>query len=98
MVLNHIYFFRKFTIEINYISIMNSAELKLNLINKITQITDIVQLKELLQLLKFQSDDSVYHTTEAEKKAVLEGRNQVKNGEILSHTEVENEMNKWLSK
>jgi len=77
---------------------MNSAELKLNLINKITQITDIVQLKELLQLLKFQSDDTVYHTTETEKKAVLEGRNQVKNGGILSQTDVEKEINEWLSK
>lgn len=77
---------------------MNSAELKLNLINKITQITDVVQLKELLQLLKFQSDDTVYHLTEAEKKAVSEGRNQVKKGEILSHTDVENEINEWLSK
>jgi len=77
---------------------MNSAKLKLNLINKITQITDVVQLKELLQLLQFQSDDTVYYTNEDEKKAVLEGRNQVKNGVILSHTEVENEMNKWLSK
>ncbi len=47
---------------------MNSAELKLNLINKITQITDVVQLKELLQLLQFQSDDTVYYTNEDEKK------------------------------
>lgn len=47
---------------------MNSAEIKLNLINKITQITDVVQLKELLQLLKFQSNDTVYHTTKEEKK------------------------------
>ena len=77
---------------------MNSAELKLNLINKITQITDIVQLKELLQLLKFQSDDTVYHTTEAEKKAILDGRNQIKKGEILSHTDVENEIDEWLNK
>lgn len=76
---------------------MNSAELKLNLINKITQITDVVHLKELLQLLKFQSDDTVYHTTEAEKKAILEGRNQVKKGEVLSHEDVENEIDKWLN-
>jgi len=77
---------------------MNSAELKLNLINKITQITDVVQLKELLQLIKFQSDDTVYLTNETEKEAVLEGRNQVKNGEILSQTDVEKEINEWLSK
>jgi len=77
---------------------MNSAELKLNLINKITQITDVVQLKELLQLLKFQSDNTVYYTNETEKKAILEGRNEVKNGEILSQTDVEKEINEWLSK
>lgn len=77
---------------------MNSAELKLNLINKITQITDVVQLKELLQLLNFQSDDTVYSTSEEEKKAILEGRNQVKSNEILSQKDVENEIGEWLSK
>lgn len=76
---------------------MKSAELKLNLINKITQITDMVQLKELLQLLNFQSDDNVYYTSEEEKKAILEGRNQVKKGEILSNEDVENEIDKWLN-
>lgn len=77
---------------------MNSAELKLNLINKITQITDVVQLKELLQLLNFQSDDTVYYTSEDEKKAILEGRNQVKSNEILSQKDVENEIDEWLNK
>lgn len=76
---------------------MNSAELKLNLINKITQITDVVKLKELLQLLNFQSDDTVYYTSEEEKKAILEVRNQVKKGEILSNEDVENEIDKWLN-
>lgn len=46
---------------------MNTAELKLDLINHITSITDKARLKEILQQLKFQNDESIYITSEEEK-------------------------------
>jgi len=51
---------------------MNTAELKLDLINQITNISDKVRLKELLLQLKFQSDESIYITSENEKQAISE--------------------------
>jgi hypothetical protein len=77
---------------------MSTAELKIDLINQITGITDQVKLKELLQLLKFQNDETVYVTDEDEKKAILEARNEIKNGEISSDAEVQKEISEWLNK
>ncbi|MGS2738009.1 hypothetical protein [Sinomicrobium sp. M5D2P17] len=77
---------------------MNTAELKIDLINKITGITDNVKLKEILQLLKFQSDESVYMTNDKEKKAILEARNQIANNEVFSNKAVQKEIQEWLKK
>ena len=77
---------------------MNTAELKLDLINHITSITDKTRLKELLQQLKFQSDASIYNTSEDEKQAISEARYQIENGEILSNDSVQEEIKEWLKK
>ena len=77
---------------------MNTAELKINLINQIANMTDKVRLKELLQLLDFQKDESVYLTTSEEKEALLEAQKQIDKGEVVSHDEVQKEMMQWLNK
>lgn len=78
--------------------VMSTAELKIDLINQITVIKDKVRLKELLQLIKFQEDSSVYITNDDEKKAILEARNEIKNGEFSSDDDVRKEINEWLKK
>jgi len=77
---------------------MNTAELKLDLINHITSIKDKVRLKELLQQLKFQTDESLYITNEDEKTAISEARYQIDKGEILSNDSVQEEIKEWLKK
>lgn len=77
---------------------MNTAELKLDLINQINNITDKVRLKELLQQLKFQSEESLYITSEEEKKAISEARYQIENRETLSNNSVQEEIKEWLNK
>ena len=77
---------------------MNTAELKLDLINHITGIKDKVRLKELLQQLKFQADESVYITNEDEKTAISEARYQIDKGDILSNDSVQEEIKEWLKK
>ncbi|WP_312390781.1 hypothetical protein [Chryseobacterium sp.] len=76
---------------------MSTAELQIDLINQITAITDNVRLKELLELVKFQSDDSLYITNEEEKNAILEAKDEIKNGKILSDFNVQKEINEWLN-
>lgn len=77
---------------------MSTAELKIDLINQITVIKDKVRLKELLQLIKFQEDSSIYITNDEEKKEILEARNEIKNGELLSNDDVQKEIDEWLKK
>ncbi|SEM47590.1 hypothetical protein SAMN05421856_103433 [Chryseobacterium taichungense] len=77
---------------------MSTAELKIDLINQITAIKDKVRLKELLQLIKFQEESSVYITSDDEKQAVLEARNEIQNGEVSSDADVQKEIREWLKK
>ncbi|TZF84483.1 hypothetical protein FW774_05690 [Pedobacter sp. BS3] len=77
---------------------MSTAELKIDLINQITNITEKSRLEEIRQLLRFQSDNSVFETTEEEKDAIHEARNQIANGNFFTHEEVQNEIREWLKK
>lgn len=77
---------------------MTTAELQIDLINHITGITDAVKLKELLQFVKFQSDKTVYITDDEEKKMVAEAREEIKNGQVVSHNDVQAEITAWLKK
>lgn len=77
---------------------MNTAELKINLINQITNITDKVKLKEVLQLLNFQSDNALYITNDEEKEAVLAAKKQIEENEVYSNEDVQEEIQKWLKK
>lgn len=77
---------------------MNTAELKIDIINQITNLTDNVKLQDLLQFIKFQSEKSIYITTEEEKKAISEARTQIANGEIIANEVVQKEIKNWLEK
>ena len=77
---------------------MNTAELKIDIINQITNLTDTVKLQDLLQFIKFQSEKSIHITTEEEKKAISEARTQIANGEIIANEVVQKEIKEWLEK
>ena len=77
---------------------MSTADLKIDLITQITSITDKVRLKELLQMLKFESDNSIYLTSEEEKKAISEARNQITNGDFITNNDFQKDIQKWLKK
>lgn len=77
---------------------MSNAELKIDLINQITNITDTIKLQEILQLLKFQNSKSAYILNEEEKSAILEAKNQISQGAVVSNSQVQEEITSWLSK
>lgn len=76
---------------------MNTAELKIDIINQINLITDKIKLEELLQLLKFQNEKSVYITDDSEKSAIA-ARNEVAEGKVHCNTNVQKEIDKWINK
>lgn len=77
---------------------MSTTELKNNIINQVRLMNDDVRLLELLELLRFQSEMSVYITSEEEKNAVMEARHQIKKGEVYTDDEVQKEISEWLRK
>ena len=77
---------------------MSIADLKIDLITQIASITDKVRLKELLQMLKFESDNSIYLTSEEEKEAISEARNQIANGDFITSDDFQKDIQKWLKK
>ncbi|MCW4451947.1 hypothetical protein OK344_06955 [Kaistella sp. BT6-1-3] len=77
---------------------MSTADLKIDLISQITSITDKVRLKELMQILKFESESAIYVTNNDEKEAVSVARNQIKNGESITHKDFQKDIQEWLKK
>ncbi len=77
---------------------MNTAELKINLINQITGIEDKSKLEEILRLLRFQLDEGPFLTTREDKRAIQEARTQITNGDFSTDDELQKEILQWLKK
>lgn len=77
---------------------MNTAELKINLINQITYLKDKAGLEEIMQLIQFQSEEGIFETTVEDKKAIQEARNQIVNGDFSTNDELQKEIHQWLRK
>ena len=75
---------------------MSTAELKLDLISQIAGLTDKVKLRELMQLLQFQNEESLYITSEEEKNAIAEARQEIAEGKVFTNEEVQIEIKEWL--
>ena len=75
---------------------MSTAELKLDLISQIAGLTDKVKLRELMQLLQFQNEESLYITSEEEKNAIAEARQEIAEGKVFANEEVQKEVKEWL--
>lgn len=77
---------------------MSTVELKTDLINKIIGITEKVKLEDIMLLLKFQSDETIFETTQEEKSAIEEARKQIADGEFVTNEELQKEIGQWLKK
>lgn len=78
---------------------MSSSELKLQIISKIATITDELILEEIYKLVNLESGmDSLYRLTDAERNAIAEGLEDVKEGRVYSSEAAENMIKEWLAK
>ena len=75
---------------------MSTAELKLDLISQIAGLTDKAKLRELMQLLQFQNEESLYITSEEEKNAIAEARQEIAEGKVFANEEVQKEIKESL--
>ncbi|MFT4202479.1 MAG: hypothetical protein QM610_01080 [Chitinophagaceae bacterium] len=72
---------------------MNTAELKLDLINKIANLKESYIIEEIQKLLDFEMDDRVYQLSEAQRQRLTEA----KNDKLMSENIANNEIEQWLN-
>lgn len=78
---------------------MNKTKLKERLIKEIQNIENEDILKEVYRLLDLESEDQEsYKLSQEQVSIVNEAREQVKNGQFLTHEEAQKKINQWLNK
>jgi len=78
---------------------MESMELKKRLIDKIQKSENNYLLEEAYRLLELETQDiEVYKLNDEQKSAVAEARKQIKNGQVLTDDQANQEMDSWLKK
>ena len=77
---------------------MSTAELRNRLIEKIKKTKDERILEEAYRLLDLENEDiEVYKLNDAQKKAISEAREQIKNGQYLTEEAANKEIDEWLN-
>jgi len=78
---------------------MKSTELKKQLIDKIQKSENNHLLEDVNRLLDLETQDiEVYRLNDDQKSAVSEARQQIKNGQILTDDQANQEIDQWLKK
>jgi predicted transcriptional regulator len=79
---------------------MSTAELKEKLIAQINSTDNDELLSEISTMLYIESKsvNGVYQMSEAEREAVEDGLNQIKNGQWISNEEANRQIEEWLRK
>ena len=77
---------------------MSTIELKKRLIDKINSIDNVELLKEASRLIDIETKDieSIYILPENMDEAVSEAKEQISNGNYLTHSEANKEIEKWF--
>lgn len=76
---------------------MPTPSLKDRLIDKLREIEDPALLAEVSNLFELQEPESIYKTTPAQKKAIEEATQQVKDGRVVDNGQSDKESDEWLS-
>jgi len=76
---------------------MPTPSLKDRLIDKLREIEDPALLAEVSNLFELQEPESIYKTTPAQKKAIEEATQQVKDGRVVDNEQSDKESDEWLS-
>jgi len=76
---------------------MESMELKKHLIDKIKKSENNHLLEEAYRLLELETQ-AIYKLNDEQKSAVAEAREQIKNGQVLTDDQANQEIDSWLKK
>ena len=78
---------------------MKTIEIKKKLINEINLSKNKNLLEEFYRFLNLENEfEKTYKLNKEQKSAIVEARDQIKNGDSLTNEEANQEINEWLSK
>lgn len=77
---------------------MVKTEVKKHLLKKIEEIDDPKIIHEIYRLLDIDLEEDVYVTNEAQKKAINEALNEIKEGKTLTEKESNKRTQEWFNK
>ena len=77
---------------------MPDTNLKEKLINKIKETDDPAILEEVSNLFELQEPDTIYQVNDAQKKAIEEAKNQIKDNQTLNDEQADKDIDEWLNK
>ena len=72
---------------------MDTAELKIDLINKITKLKEVRIIEEIQRFLDFELEKGEYRISTAQRKRILEA----KDDKVLTEEQSNKEIDEWLS-
>lgn len=75
---------------------MDTAELKIDLINRIVNLKDIAVMEQIKSLLDLEEVETYQLSTEQKGRISL-GREQLKNKQTISHEDLQQEISEWLN-
>jgi predicted ATP-grasp superfamily ATP-dependent carboligase len=75
---------------------MPDNPLKEKLINKIKEIDDPAILEEVSNLFELQEPETIYTTSNEQKKAIDEAQQQIKTNQTLNNDQANKESDEWL--
>ncbi len=77
---------------------MVKNEVKKHLLKKIEEIDDPKIIHEIYRLLDIDLEEDVYVTNDAQKKAINEALNEIKEGKTLKEEESNKRTQEWFNK
>jgi vacuolar-type H+-ATPase subunit H len=77
---------------------MNTANFKIDLINKITQIKETNVIKEIKRVLDFELDEGIFQLTNDQKKRIVDAKQEIKQKKYLTDSSANKEISEWLDK
>ena len=76
---------------------MNTIQLKQELIQRISRIEDIDFLNAIKTILDYRKNESFIELTADQEKEILFASNEGKEGNVISQSEMDHKVEKWLS-
>ena len=76
---------------------MNTVELKQMINQRISLIDDEPFLVAIKTILDTKLTSSIYKLSDFQKERISLGREQLKNGQIISNEDLQSEIDQWLS-